>query len=560
MKKLLFTILLSLSTALGATGTGIVNPAYVAPDANAVARTYRDKVSDVLHVKDFGVVCDGTDEKTKLAAAFAAAVGRVINLVPGATCTSSDSLVLPAGAALEMNGATLKFTTTGSEKNLDLRGGNVVQGGTIENAGSGFTGSGDAGSPIIIGDYGVGAGYANIVLRNLTIKTAKPEGNGITIVGDSHDIVIENIDYPDSAYLMTALLIHWGGANAPASGTTHPYNIAAENLRVGTLGYAVASDAGTVTLSGAYNVNIRNVEVKKAHNAGLYIYVGDYGKYYAPAAVAPLLGAGIRVENFSVRESDKYGFYIRGDAAAAPGAPLYPLPVQVVNFSAVGSGAAGDGGYLKYAQDSEIINARLSNFANGIATRTASCKRVKIIGGEFTGNVDDGLYLINGAEEFEVVGVWAYANGYAGLETTASNTRILRNVFGVASEASQDFGMRTGPSSVGDQIENNVCLGATNTCFSLANGTSYGTVAIFAGNTVAGGVVAPMGGLLHVPFAVYGAGDSAVRVMYGASAPAAGAWRVGDRVVNTGATVGQPKGWRCTVAGTPGTWVSEGAL
>ena len=35
---------------------------------------------------------------------------------------------------------------------------------------------------------------------------------------------------------------------------------------------------------------------------------------------------------------------------------------------------------------------------------------------------------------------------------------------------------------------------------------------------------------------------------------------VGDRVINTTPTVGQPKSWVCTVAGTPGTWVSEGNL
>jgi len=51
------------------------------------------------------------------------------------------------------------------------------------------------------------------------------------------------------------------------------------------------------------------------------------------------------------------------------------------------------------------------------------------------------------------------------------------------------------------------------------------------------------------------------------AAPAAGgdpafnrAWQVGDRVVNSAPTVGQPKAWVCTVAGSPGTWVSEGNL
>ena len=47
---------------------------------------------------------------------------------------------------------------------------------------------------------------------------------------------------------------------------------------------------------------------------------------------------------------------------------------------------------------------------------------------------------------------------------------------------------------------------------------------------------------------------------YAAAAPATGYWRKGDRVIQLTPTVGQPQGWVCTVAGTPGTWVSEGNL
>ena len=50
------------------------------------------------------------------------------------------------------------------------------------------------------------------------------------------------------------------------------------------------------------------------------------------------------------------------------------------------------------------------------------------------------------------------------------------------------------------------------------------------------------------------------RVIYSTSAPTTGVWNVGDSCVNIAPAVGQPKGWRCTVGGTPGTWVSEGNL
>lgn len=44
------------------------------------------------------------------------------------------------------------------------------------------------------------------------------------------------------------------------------------------------------------------------------------------------------------------------------------------------------------------------------------------------------------------------------------------------------------------------------------------------------------------------------------AAPTTGTWDVGDRCLNSNPVVGQPKSWACTVAGTPGTWVSEGNL
>jgi polygalacturonase len=54
----------------------------------------------------------------------------------------------------------------------------------------------------------------------------------------------------------------------------------------------------------------------------------------------------------------------------------------------------------------------------------------------------------------------------------------------------------------------------------------------------------------------YGTADT----YWGTAAPVAGTYKRGDRFFNSSPTVGQPKSWVCTVAGTPGTWVSEGNL
>lgn len=46
----------------------------------------------------------------------------------------------------------------------------------------------------------------------------------------------------------------------------------------------------------------------------------------------------------------------------------------------------------------------------------------------------------------------------------------------------------------------------------------------------------------------------------GTAAPTVGAWEIGDRVMRSPPAAGSPKAWSCTVAGSPGTWVSEGNL
>lgn len=50
------------------------------------------------------------------------------------------------------------------------------------------------------------------------------------------------------------------------------------------------------------------------------------------------------------------------------------------------------------------------------------------------------------------------------------------------------------------------------------------------------------------------------RVAKGTAAPTVLSWNVGDRVVRQPPAVASPKAWVCTVAGSPGTWVSEGNL
>ena len=67
------------------------------------------------------------------------------------------------------------------------------------------------------------------------------------------------------------------------------------------------------------------------------------------------------------------------------------------------------------------------------------------------------------------------------------------------------------------------------------------------------GQVAGVGGQLFL-----GVGPQSMD--FGGSAPASGTWQRGSIRWNSAAAVGQPNGWRCTVTGTPGTWVAMSNL
>lgn len=85
--------------------------------------------------------------------------------------------------------------------------------------------------------------------------------------------------------------------------------------------------------------------------------------------------------------------------------------------------------------------------------------------------------------------------------------------------------------------------------------TSEGAIDVFryAGTTVGRIHVTATG--LEVEMNPAGA-----KLVWRTAAPTSGTWVAGSQAINSAPAVGSPKGWRCTVGGTPGTWVSEGNL
>lgn len=91
---------------------------------------------------------------------------------------------------------------------------------------------------------------------------------------------------------------------------------------------------------------------------------------------------------------------------------------------------------------------------------------------------------------------------------------------------------------------------------------AYGAQVVFVG-TMTGGILPALYSGGYVPTAAETTKDVAPNYPVDRkhkAVPANGTGYVGARVGNVKPTVGQPKGWQCTVTGSPGTWVSEGDL
>lgn len=101
-------------------------------------------------------------------------------------------------------------------------------------------------------------------------------------------------------------------------------------------------------------------------------------------------------------------------------------------------------------------------------------------------------------------------------------------------------------------------------CVVVTNGNvaTINNVINYTNNAYATVLVAPIANtVLKTNQYLYAAGtELSYDETYGTTTPSTGYWQRSSRIINSQPNSGQPKAWTCTVAGAPGTWVSEGNL
>jgi hypothetical protein len=371
----------------------------------------------------------GTDDTTALQNAFAAATDKIIILEPGKRYKTTGVLVLPQGAYLYMNNSRIDFVVDADTKCLDMRSETGVSNGYITVVGTGAISNGQYQSPILVGEYEAGTGYNNVTIENITIESDRSDGNGVVITGTSHNINIKDLVFPDSSDIGRPILIHWGGATTPASGTYHPYDIHIRNIEVGTMSYA-GVDTGVVFVSGAYNIDCVNVSCDSC-DTGIQLYAGDYGTQYAAAAVQDVICTNVSFDNIVLADVKRRAIKVDGKnsdgAVATISAPLKAS--RIFAKGDTGSGVHDSGVALNNCTDVEIKSSTITAFVHGIGAGE-DVNRAKIIDNHIHTNQKAGIYAVNGSD---APTMWTiernriYSNNQSASATVADKAQISVN-------------------------------------------------------------------------------------------------------------------------------------
>ncbi len=539
----------------------------------------------IINIKYLGAAGNGASDDLPFFQAAVASLpyGGIITCEPNKTYICTDTLELVAGITLDLNGSTLRFVLVGDKLALQPSSRCNILNGTVEVQISSLVATGgDYGCPIVIGDYAGASGttgreLSQVVCHNLTLKTNRTGGgNCILVTGPCHDITLDGLHFPASSTLGNGVVVT-PGSDVGRTEEYFPYNITVRNLnfedQTATTGGAVT--VALVVISGARNgITVENVTAKETHVPVIYVSVSDLGVTLGSTEDQLAAFNGITLDNI-VGTDCRVGFiHIDGLADnVSPSAVLYSFPIVVKNIRGVGNGASSTSQGLRIvdAKDVSVYNPELSKFKWGIEVDDG-CVNVSIYKPRCYENWREGI-LIDGASAapvdthiFEPI---CFLNGQEGDSGSANGVTISTSIRTVVDWGI--FGHETALSEIkqlrGVKVESGAVYASIRNCyvqsmlagsaaFVLAGASDFGSVWEFQGNSSAAGL-AHRAGLTHIPVRRWVNGSDIVNtelVTSAGAAPAAGAWKRGDRCYYEDPSASGFIGEVCTTAGTPGTW------
>lgn len=575
----------------GINGTGIAtNASAVAYDPSgtgAVQTTVQDKLRQTVSVKDFGAVGDGVADDTSAIQAALTASQSVH--IPSGTYKISSTLNLQGQSFLFGDGGSSEITCANGDisiiyglstnncvvQNLKI---SITVAGTAAYTGAvHFKNSNNCRVENVEID---GASWAGVYLESSSYccVTGVYAHNWRGSIQDSADICVyraSQFNVIDGNQLFGN---GWHGilVQEPVAGQLPIKNVLSNN-RVGahkTYGIAVyAVTAGGADLFTEIVANhVEDIDgATLSGNAGAGIYIQSSGGVSIVGNVVrncclstsslTLTPAGIAINNLS---SGLSPCTISGNVVS-----------QIKNY--YGIEVASSSGGVSIAGNTVLLTANTASTTTGIYINAASNCTIS----------SNTVRLSSATGE---TGIFIFANGADISNNVVTNNTVVGGAF-----AGVRFDQTGGFFNRNISVSGNVVSGgsAANICFrfgSVVQGvvsnnvgvavtTRACTVTTCTQTRLTGNNFTTSGTLSFVTAGVCtesyydktnysGAATSFIQnaatglivEVLANAAPGSSNWAVGDRVEQSVPVVGQPKGWRCTVAGVPGTWVSEGNL
>jgi len=567
----------------------------------AVATTVQAKLRESVSVKDFGAVGDGAaDDTVAIQAALTAGAGKGVFFPAGSYSISAD-LSVPAGTYVYAHGSSATVTqSTAGENAFTFAGDNVTIDGLFivgPNSGLGSAVRADAVANPTVVNCKIRNWLYGIQVRgcqNTEIKANRLWGGTYNATSSSDIIVFGSSAAESNRTIISGnfcLSNTDNGINVDTnSGDRH--TIISENI-VSTCddnGVAERSDADNYRRNGiivGYNGNansravISNNIVRNAPYSGIYtqgavLPAGDvvisgnlvsrcgWGtKYPSDASIR----AGILIASGG-QDSITGNTLVDCSTAAIKYAPDFGRDLTnghrpVISGNMV-SRTTGIGIFLTNRPfgvqvcANRIINSTTESIYFQPSNNPSDIGNVLIDGNHIDttstsgGIVFDAVYsttYTNKISNNKILGADKVTTGvfnsgvYARGDVKVSGNNIQTFYRGIIFDES-DSVLNTSWTCNGNFLEN--CeigiSGGQGTGTRVAQGNQFHSVTTRVTGCYEGAIVSAR---LHV---------------VGAAAPTTGAWGQGDYMKQATPSFGQPKGWYCTVTGSPGTWVSEGTL
>lgn len=495
------------------------------------------KLNDIVSVKDFGAVGDGvTDDTAAIQAAVTA--GKVV-LFPSGSYLQTSPITLQDGQILHMGGATIKPSTalTTAAWVATSATGIRIYGGTFEGAGTAFS-TGNENLMVLTSCSDV---------QMYGTKFTKSRNEGLRLSGCT-DCVLQGVvavnNYGTGLQDRDGVNNKWVTPTAENNGTTGAAS------GVNGRGLLIWRCLDTEVMGGSY---VGNTE----YGVRVYSQSGDATG-----------SSNIKVIGAHAEDNGAIDFYSYNESGLVSQIEFIGCTVRRTT-DPTGACVALQGAAVSWIGGSITkIGARMATAVfnmYGLTASRVSGAHVVNAGPLFSwsgASICDDVLIDSNIADCSVVGA------LVGTKVTYRGNKFKHGGAG-ATDIAIDAGSTYSPvidSNEFDGFYRNISWVAQ--AITLTNNTSRNTTDVslrmngdgVAGLAISGNDLDTGSNPTWVATAYRQKNANSRITVYGGAAPTTLTWARGDRFVQANPTVGLPKSWVCTAAGTPGTWVSEGNL